>query len=104
MADGVTRLLNVLVALLLVSGCASMPVAEKVAVGCAGFDLGTTAVGIEQGLQEMNPVMDDQPIIYGVAASVGLHYLFRALDMPKVAWWVYGGIRCSAGAYNLGEL
>lgn len=96
------RWLSFILALLLL-GCSSVRPSEKFAIGCAALDVGTTGIGIEQGLQEANPIMADRPIIYGVAASVGLHYLLRALDAPDWTWWLYGGMRCSAGVYNLGE-
>ncbi len=98
-------------------GCASISNAEKLAAGCAAFDVATTAYGLNNGFEEANPLIDMgegnewQTVAMSAAVSVGMHYAIRAIvksrdykGKPKIAWGGYGAVRCGAGAYNLSTI
>ncbi len=88
----------VLVLCLVLSGCASTP--ARVALGCSALDIGTTAHGLNNGYNEMNPLWSKETLPLNAALSVGLVWGAEKYDAPDWSLWTYAGLRCAAGAWN----
>jgi len=73
------RLAAVAVAILALCGCASMTTAEKAYIGVVAADIGSTAIALQRGLEEANPIL---------RGSTDGETLARALVLNAAAYWL----------------
>lgn len=96
----------------LASGCASMVPEEKWAIGLAVADLASTAIALEQGHEELNPILsagspsDEEIIARAAVANVLVHLLLRRwLSDPergfdRRGWRLVIGVRMAPVLWN----
>ena len=101
------RLVSCIVAVSVLSGCASMSPAEKAAWVGTIADAGTTYAGIQSGLTEMNPLYGHsnvalKALAIGTLFNLGLRYLMRdySWDQQRHAWAVVSSFRFAAAGWN----
>lgn len=109
------KLLALLVALF--TGCASLPMSEKVYFAASAADLATTHYGISQhGGYEANPILTvaggnaEAVVITGAVLTVGWWVYARWVrknygdKTGDALFWFGAGVRLAAASWNLGQL
>ena len=114
LAAGVSFLAAAVVAGVLFSGCASMPMEEKAYIGASVADMATTAYALDHGFHEGNPVLgggsNAEVLAKSLAMNAALYYLQKWLirnDSPegKRHWWrITLCIRVVPVGWNVGQL
>jgi hypothetical protein len=104
------RTISILAVLLLLPGCASMTASEKWYIGVVGADLATTAIGLNQGLTEQNPIFagktDGETIARAFVLNAAFYWLMHKwIDkhttfMQKKYWNILIGVRSPVVLWN----
>jgi len=99
--------------LLLLSGCASVPVEERWAIGAEALDLATTSQGLAGGAEELNPLFgghsDSQALITAAVATIAIHLIIRHWlneypSRSKLTWRSVTALRFGAAAWNYSQI
>lgn len=108
------RLAAVAVAILALSGCASMTTAEKWAIGVAAADVATTAVALDRGLEEQNPILrgnsDGETIARAIVLNAALYWLAHKVinryttAMQTKYWRLVVGLRSPVVGWNVYQI
>ena len=78
-------------------------------IGCQAFDGATTAVALQRGAIELNPILSAQPArLYPIKIGVNLGAYLWARRLPKGPQRAVGALfaatGCAAGAWNIRQL
>ena len=105
--------MRLLLAFLLLTGCATLQPGEGVAIGALGADIATTLAGTSQNeAREINPLYGsgDNAVLASVAVGAVLHYLIREYLKDKPAsvqqktWRYVSMIRFTVAGWNAGQI
>ena len=99
---------------LLLTGCATMTTAEKAYIGVTVADIASTAVGLQRGLEEQNPILrgstDGETLARAVVLNAGFYWLMHkwidkhTTAMQKKYWRFVFFIRAPVVAWNVNQI
>lgn len=108
------HLCSALVAGVCLSGCASMTTAEKAYLGVVAADIGSTAIALQRGLEEQNPLLrgdsDGETIARALVVNAAIYWMLHewidkhSAVMQRKYWRLMVGLRAPVVGWNVYQI